>query len=175
MNKEKGKVFREALDRTIVSGSDALYQVAYYAPDLDQMIESYGAMGAHGWRKFRRTEEFEIYPGEKGVVDGVFYVAHRHDYMPGLETELVQPLTDPNYIGILDLSPGQIAHLGVGGDRYPTEDDQQILRRLTGREGQAIQNGRVRKGGLTMNRYTQQYTIYQVDQFLPVKIVRSYK
>lgn len=170
MNEEKAKVFRNVLDETVVGGSDALYQVGYYARDLDRMIESRGAMGSDGWRKFRRTEEFEIYPGDKQT--GVFYVAHHFDYMPGLETELVQPLTEPNYIGMLDLSPGQIAHLGVKADRYPDADDVEILSRLTGRTGQVIQKGKVRCGGLVRNKYSEQYIIYQVEEFLPVKIVR---
>lgn len=142
-------------------------QIAYFADDLDAMAARLRPNAI--WQKFRRTETIRLYPGGKEDT-AVFYVAHRHDFMPGFEVELLQPLTDPTYINVLDLVPGQVAHLGVKADEFPGMEDQDIVSRLAPDQAvQMIQKGAVRTGRILSYKYS----IYQVEEFLPVKIVRT--
>lgn len=165
--KTKSEIFRDALENTVGVTATHIYQVAYYADDLEETTARLSIDTA--WHKFRRTEKIRTYPGNK-VDDAVFYVARHHDYMPGFEVELIQPLTDPNYISILGLLPGHVAHLGIKAEEsFPDLSDYDILKRMTRSMGQAIQKGAVRQG----RKVSELYTIYQIENFLPVKIVRS--
>lgn len=161
----RSAVFKTALENIIEEGIE-VYQLAYYAANLDEMAMS---LSGTNWNKFRRTETIRLYPGSK-VEQAVFYVAHNHDFMPGFEAELVQPLTEPSYISQLDLQSGQVAHLGVRSEDLPEHTDAEIIYRLA-KEGNPtmIQKGEVR----AKNKVSEIYTIYQVNNFLPVKIVRK--
>lgn len=171
MSKVKYKQFQRALESNLGKGFELITHIAYYTPDLEgTIIDQYGPMASIGWRKFRRTERIQVYPG--GTTQTVvFYVAHHHEYMPDFDTELVEPLGEPNYISMLDLLPGQIAHLGVdlSDHEMEGESDEHILKLMGLREGsQLIQKGEVRVG----RKYEQKYSIYNTDGFLPIKISR---
>jgi len=160
----------EVLDETIIDGVGMIYQVGYYVPNIDEFIDKQKGMAAFGWKVHRQTEMIRTYPGSQEE-KAVFKVAVHHDYTPGLQTQLVEPLTNPNYIKILDLDPGNVCHLAVNADKFDEEDDMRVLRRMTRNIGQAIQKGKVRNGGV--DTFNSSYTIYQIEGFLPVKVVRS--
>src|SRR4051794_17046215 len=111
MRKEKANVFRNALEAT-GAGQGVVFQIAYYTPNLDERVAEFENQGKYGWSPHRRTEQVRLYPGAE-LDEAVFYVAHHNDLVPGFETELIQPLTTPNYIQKLHLLSGQVAHLGV--------------------------------------------------------------
>lgn len=168
MSITRTEVFRRALKDTMSIPPECVHQVSYYAYDLDALVEEMSGMAAAGWRKFRRTERIKVYPGYEVPQEAVFYVANHHEYMPGVETELIQPLTFPNYIGILDIASRQVAHLSVKALVFDGDDDQEIIRRMTQSNGQLIQKGHVRVGRNEVDHYA----IYNVNDFLPVKIIR---
>lgn len=157
----------EVLEK-VIAAPEKIYQVGYYAEDLDRLIESQEGLGSAGWRKHRRTETIKVYPGTEEH-QAVFYVGVHHDRMPNMEVEVIQPLTHPNYINVLELLSGQVAHLAVRAEDFGPRNDSWILYALTGSSGQAIQKGQVRKG----RKVSERYTIYQIEGFLPVKIVRQ--
>lgn len=163
--KERVEIFRSALDKIVNQGVE-IYQVSYYADDLDRMTATLRPDSI--WRKYRRTETVRLYPGDKEDT-AVYYVAQRHDFMPGFEVEVIQPLTDPNYMTVMDLDHGQIAHLGIKAEEFKGLTDFDIIRLVSSNSTwQVIQKALVRVGKEEKERYT----IYQVDDFLPVKIVR---
>lgn len=158
-------MFRNALER--VADVSVIFQIGYYAPNLDERVSAYEQGGVRGWVAHRRTEQVRLYPGTK-LDTAVFYVAHHNDVIPGFEMELIQPMTEPNYINKLRLLPGQIAHLAVNADKIDG-DDLQIVKRFSTHAPTAIQKGEVRRGRKNITKYT----IYRVEDFLPVKIVRT--
>lgn len=167
MSITKTEVFRKALTNAMSIPPEYVHQVSYYTDDLDTLVEEMSGMAAAGWRKFRRTEHIRVYPGGTAQ-QAVFYVAHHHEYMPGFETELIQPLTVPNYIKILEIAPRQIAHLSVLASTFDGELDRRIIYRICQSGAQLIQQGQVRVG----RKLDSQYSIYNVDNFLPIKIIR---
>lgn len=164
MDEARAKMFRKIVP-------ELLTQVAYYADDLEVLISERGPMATLGWRRYRRTESIRVYPGYEQT-EMSFYIAHHGEYLPGFETELIQPLALPNYIATLDVLPGQIAHLGIdvsGEHPLTNEDDKYILRKIGVRsDPQLIQRGAVRVG----RKWKHRYAIYSSDDLLPVKITR---
>lgn len=164
MDEERAALLRRSVPELVT-------HIAYYANDMEDMIAAFGTMGSVGWHKYRRTESIRVYPGYEQR-EMTFYIARHHEYLPGFETELIEPLAVPNYIKTLDVLPGQIAHLGIdvsGEHPLTNEDDRYILRRLgVESDPQLIQRGAVRVGRKWKNRYA----IYSSDDLLPVKITR---
>ncbi len=146
---------------------DYLFQIAYYVPSFDS--SRFAEAPAISWIWSRRTEMIRVYPGREPLQQAVFYVANSRAMIAGMEVELIQPLTTPNYIAALRLEPGQVAHLGVKSERFGGDEDISILRRFSRHVPQAIQKGTVRAG----KKSSYKYTVYQLDDFLPVKIIRD--
>lgn len=144
-----------------------LFQIGYYAIDLNEAIEQWDR--PEGWRRFRRTEMIRVYPGREPMRQAIFYVATNRLVMDGMEVELIRPLTEPNYINMLEIKPGNVAHLAVRAERVGAADDQAILKRFSSQAPQMVQEGEVRQG----RKVSERYKIYQLDDFLPIKVVRN--
>lgn len=158
----------EAMDQLGVE-SGKVSQIAYYRPELTRHTDLGETNPRNQWKRFRRSESTRVYPDKLGKMKSVWYVASRRN-ASGLEIELVRPLTEPNYISTLDVAPGHICHLGVRAENYGGASDEEILEQvaLAGVGGSAtkIQFGSVRWDHST-------YSVYALDLFIPVKIIRK--
>lgn len=85
-------------------------QLAIYTNNIDRSIENWRRAGYDSWIEDTVTGEAHIGPE---AVTFKARLAFNYEAMPdGMELELIQPLTKPNYINDLGLQPGSVAHIG---------------------------------------------------------------
>lgn len=87
-------------------------QVAFFTKDLRDSVERFTEAGFGTW-----THDIAAGRSSLEDVDGDVpfraKLAFNYDVIPGVEFELIEPLTVPNYIEVLEIGHGCLAHVGV--------------------------------------------------------------